>query len=146
MKNSLLFNARMGAALGLVILGCKKSEAPAGEADTTAAPTIGKTAEGAVIAIDGSSTVFPISEAVAEEFGIMLSLCKYRIAAALAEHATLVNAGASEIVKHGVETPGLDLKVREAAEWTLVFNRLKQLQAQMSDGDSPVLVGSEISI
>jgi phosphate transport system substrate-binding protein len=68
MKKSLLLNVRMGATLGLVIFGCKKGEAPAGDADPSGAPSIGKTAEGAIITIDGSSTVFPISEAVAEEF------------------------------------------------------------------------------
>lgn len=42
--------------------GCKKSE-PEGGADR------GRASESAIIAIDGSSTVFPITEAVAEEFG-----------------------------------------------------------------------------
>jgi phosphate transport system substrate-binding protein len=69
MKKSLLLNVRMGATLGLVLFGCKKGEAPAGETGPTGAPGSGKAAEAAIISIDGSSTVFPISEAVAEEFG-----------------------------------------------------------------------------
>jgi phosphate transport system substrate-binding protein len=56
--------------------GCKKTETPAGPTDktvggenpTTAPATGPKTLSGTIKA-DGSSTVFPVSEAVAEEFG-----------------------------------------------------------------------------
>jgi len=73
-------NTKLSLALalaGVAALGCGKSkhEAPAQEpgaaAKTTEAPAADKAAEdksAQPIAIDGSSTVFPISEAMAEEF------------------------------------------------------------------------------
>lgn len=65
--------------VGLVapLSACQKSEATPAKAEQNAAPerkeaelkgTPAPVGEGAVIAIDGSSTVFPITEAVAEEF------------------------------------------------------------------------------
>jgi phosphate transport system substrate-binding protein len=56
-------------ALG-ALAGCQKSEANASASgsDPKASATASSSAESAVIAIDGSSTVFPITEAVAEEF------------------------------------------------------------------------------
>jgi phosphate transport system substrate-binding protein len=64
------------AVAGIALLGCGKSQhsAPAGEAKkdepaASAALTKGSDNEQAApIAIDGSSTVFPVSEAMAEEF------------------------------------------------------------------------------
>ena len=69
---------RLAVLLACALMGaCSKN--PAGSAETPAAPVEAKAAEPAspkpepvaapsVIAIDGSSTVFPITEAVAEEF------------------------------------------------------------------------------
>jgi phosphate transport system substrate-binding protein len=68
----------LGCAVALAVLGlcagCKKREASgssagAGLESTPAAPAVGS-AESSIIAIDGSSTVFPITEAVAEEFRV----------------------------------------------------------------------------
>jgi phosphate transport system substrate-binding protein len=66
-RESLLL-ASIFLVIGATAVGCKRSE-PA-ESDSTASdpPTSEKTSVSAIIAIDGSSTVFPIMEAVAEDF------------------------------------------------------------------------------
>lgn len=55
----------IAGVLALALAACGPSQPPA--ADGEAAPS-GRQARSAVISIDGSSTVFPISEAIAEEF------------------------------------------------------------------------------
>ena len=53
------------ATAALLLAACKgKSESGEPSASTTGTPS----GEGSIIAIDGSSTVYPITEAVAEEF------------------------------------------------------------------------------
>jgi phosphate transport system substrate-binding protein len=67
---------RLVAALALTVAACSKNPAPGTEpvaerpepAATPSAPTPSPPPSAAVIAIDGSSTVYPITEAVAEEF------------------------------------------------------------------------------
>ncbi|CAN5569544.1 PstS family phosphate ABC transporter substrate-binding protein [soil metagenome] len=81
-KSSFLFGA---AALALAIAGCgdsAKSDAgtTAGTASTSA-PAGGDAKIGGAVAIDGSSTVQPISEAMAEEFGKENSGAKVTVAA-----------------------------------------------------------------
>jgi len=55
----------LAGILALVLSACGSSQPPS--SDGQAAPS-GRQARSAVISIDGSSTVFPISEAIAEEF------------------------------------------------------------------------------
>lgn len=55
----------LAGVLALVLSACGSAQPPS--ADGEAAPS-GRQARSAVISIDGSSTVFPISEAIAEEF------------------------------------------------------------------------------
>ena len=65
-RNNVMRNIATLALSALLLAGCGDSgettSAPQGEQDNTEAPLEGK------VRLDGSSTVFPISEAVAEEF------------------------------------------------------------------------------
>lgn len=62
---SLPYRPALIALLSLALLACGSSQPPGAEGEATSA---GRQARSAVISIDGSSTVFPISEAIAEEF------------------------------------------------------------------------------
>jgi phosphate transport system substrate-binding protein len=67
LQNRPLLLARAALGGALVLLACSKRVEGGAEAVEKQALGTGS-AQGAVIAIDGSSTVFPITEAVAEEF------------------------------------------------------------------------------
>ena len=67
MKNLRLSLLSMAVALTLGACGSQESTAPAAATDSVAASTA-PAAAAQVIQLDGSSTVYPITEAVAEEF------------------------------------------------------------------------------
>jgi hypothetical protein len=76
-----------------------------------------------------------------EEFELVLRICRHRVAEAVAEHATLLMSHADEILKKGLEFPGLELAAKKAAQWTLVHDTLRSLQAEFANGDKSISSG-----
>lgn len=149
------------AGLVLLAAGCAKKDetAPAtGETPTEGAATAPQTAEPQVIVIDGSSTVLPISQAVAEEFEIahkarvtvgksgtgggFKKLCRGEIAIAGAsrpikesERAECQTAGI-EYIELPVAYDGIAVVVHKDNAWAdhLTVEELKKMWAPESEG------------
>jgi phosphate transport system substrate-binding protein len=118
----------------------------------------GRSSPGAVIAVDGSSTVFPISEAVAEEFkkqgtarvtvgmsgtsGGFKKFCKGEIAVTGAsrpiksEEVELCKAGSVDYVELPVAYDGVAIVVHPSADWvdSMTVAELERLWAPEAQG------------
>jgi phosphate transport system substrate-binding protein len=68
MASSRTRSGALGALAALALAGCAKREADSNAAESEQKAAVPQSSKSAVISIDGSSTVFPITEAVAEEF------------------------------------------------------------------------------
>ena len=81
-----------------------------------------------------------------EEFETILRICRQRVAAAVLEYAKTVQKHPDQVLNVGAATPGLDSVARKAAEWTLVYAKLRELQADISNLEKAILVGSQLEI
>lgn len=149
------------AGLVLLAAGCTKKDetAPAsGETPTEGAATATQTAEPQVIIIDGSSTVLPISQAVAEEFeaahkarvtvgksgtgGGFKKLCRGEIAIAGASRPIKESeraecqAASIEYIELPVAYDGIAVVVHKDNAWVdhLTVEELKKMWAPESEG------------
>jgi hypothetical protein len=65
-----------------------------------------------------------------EEFSMLLSICRQKMAEAVCEHATLIAAHSPQILKDG-PSPSMEICLKRAAEWSLVYDKLRELQAEI---------------